>query len=574
VAGLGIAIGGMVLKTAETADALVELSLKTGISTERLQELDYIGQQVGTDVDTIRGSIAKLTRSMDSAQEGTGDAAEAFKKLGVPVVNANGQLRDSKAVFDDAITALGGMTNETERDAAAMALFGKSAMELNPLIKAGKDELNRLGEEAHKVGAVMSEENVAAMGEFKDSIDSLKASAKGTVGTLATVFLPGLKGLTGKAKEYMTGFADVVKNSNGDLGKMADGAGALLGRIITDIASSGPKYLSAGLGILQGIIKAIVGNLGTMLPGVISMIEALVDFIVENLPMLIDAAIKIILALVNGIIKMLPRLITAAVQIIIALANGIAQALPQLIPAVIKIIPEIIIILLNNLPLLIAAALTLIVALAQGLITALPVLVRSIPRIVRAIYDAIVAALPIIYQAALKLVRMIRTGVTDSLPVIAQAGKRLVSEVSTAVKGQAAKLLGIGKSIVSGVWSGVKARAGWFYEQVKKFFQGIITSVLGALGMSGGTGSSSTGASIGQSLARGIGVGFVSEMARLLRSIDRAMAVSINGLQPTTAGIGGGQSLQRSESYTFYAPVTIGGGAGASIGTMIKAKRY
>ena len=38
------------------------------------------------------------------------------------------------------IDALGKVTNETERDALAMQILGKSAQELNPLIEAGSQD--------------------------------------------------------------------------------------------------------------------------------------------------------------------------------------------------------------------------------------------------------------------------------------------------------------------------------------------------------------------------------------------------------------------------------------------------
>ena len=61
-----------------------------------------------------------------------------------------------KVVFNEAITKLGGLKNEIDRDALAMQLFGKSAMNLNSLIKAGGAELKKMADEAKKNGAVMS----------------------------------------------------------------------------------------------------------------------------------------------------------------------------------------------------------------------------------------------------------------------------------------------------------------------------------------------------------------------------------------------------------------------------------
>ena len=56
-------------------------------------------------------------------------------------MNADGTLRDSEEVYWEIIEALGKVENETERDALAMALLGKSATDLNPLIEAGSEKM-------------------------------------------------------------------------------------------------------------------------------------------------------------------------------------------------------------------------------------------------------------------------------------------------------------------------------------------------------------------------------------------------------------------------------------------------
>ena len=138
-------------------------------------------------------ALLKSGKQEDEFEGKVGDLALAFNTLGVKTVDSNGNLRDSQAVFDDVIDALGKIENPVERDALAMQIFGKSAQELNPLIKAGSDELARLAQEAHDVGAVMDEETVAGLEAFDDTVASIQAGVKGMLGTLAGQFLPVAK---------------------------------------------------------------------------------------------------------------------------------------------------------------------------------------------------------------------------------------------------------------------------------------------------------------------------------------------------------------------------------------------
>lgn len=519
VAGLGAGITAMVMKTTEAAGDLVDLSTKTGISTTRLQELDYVAKQVGTSTETITGSLAKLTRSMgDAAAKTDGPAAEAFRNLGVAVVDSQGNLRDSEAVFNDALTALGGMTNETERDVAAMALFGKSAQELNPLIKTGADEIARLSKEANDMGAVMGEDDVAAAESFGDTLSSIQSGLQGTVGTLTGAFMPGFQQLATQGQGYVKQFGNVVKNADGDVGKMSAGIGELVGQVVGDMAKQAPQMLQAGLGIIQGIITSVITLLPTLMPMVVELINTLVTFIATNLPMILEAA----------------------VQIIVTLATGIADALPTLIPTIVGIIPKLVLVLLENLPVLIDAALRIILALASGLIAAIPVLIPEIPKILTAIFDAVIVSLPIIGEAAGELIGALVTGIAANLPLIITSASEMVTSWTNGITGLMVSIVATGVAIVAGVWEGIQSQAETFTKNITGFFTGIVDTVKKTLGIKS---PSTVFAGIGENMALGLGGGFVQAFDGIERKINGAVGGLSGGLSLAgMAGSGGGSS--------------------------------
>lgn len=207
-------IADTVIDTADWADNLETLSVQTGISTERLQEMEYMAGLVDTDVSTITDSMQKLTRNMSSARNGTGDAAAAFEELGVQIVDANGNLRDSEDVFYDAIDALGKVENETERDAAAMKIFGRSARELNPLIATGSKGLAEYAQEAHEVGYVLSDEMLDPLLHTSDALERIKRAAEGTKRRIMAEFAPtiadNLERLTPMLGDLASSLADLV----------------------------------------------------------------------------------------------------------------------------------------------------------------------------------------------------------------------------------------------------------------------------------------------------------------------------------------------------------------------------
>jgi len=263
---VGAIFVSMAGKAIENADELQKLSDVTGLSAERLQELQYAGANLGVDIETITGAQAKLTKAMFAAKDGTGSQADAFAALGVSVVDANGSLRDAKDVMGEAFTALNGYGNETERDALAMQLFGKSAMQLNPLIKAGGEGLKKLTDEARANGAVMSNEAVAGLDAFGDTIDSLKISALGSFGEMFAGMLPYLQGFL----ETIKGMPQWIQENSTLLGVIGIGVGTLTTALIAYNISAIAAAASSG------ILAAAAGALGAVIAFVTSPITLVI----------------------------------------------------------------------------------------------------------------------------------------------------------------------------------------------------------------------------------------------------------------------------------------------------------
>lgn len=182
---IGQALADTVKDSAAYADNILTLSTNTGIAAETLQEYQYMAELTDTSLETITSSMAKLIRNMQNAKNGTGNAAAAFAAMGVSVTDANGELRDNEEVFTEVIDKLGKMSNETQRDAYAMDIFGKSAQDLNSLIAVGKDGIAAFAKEAHDMGYVLDEETLSSLGAVDDALqrlDNFMTMIKNTIG--------------------------------------------------------------------------------------------------------------------------------------------------------------------------------------------------------------------------------------------------------------------------------------------------------------------------------------------------------------------------------------------------------
>jgi len=183
------------VESAGYADDILTLSTQFGMSTDSLQEFQYMAGLTDTDLSTITGSMSKLTKSMGEMAK-SGEASDAMKQLGVNIYDANGQLKAADEVFLEVIDRLGMMESGTQRDALAMEIFGKSAQELNPLIETGRAGIEAYAQEAHDMGAVLDQDALGSLGEMDDSFVRLEQAGIALKNTIGVMLAPAITAVT------------------------------------------------------------------------------------------------------------------------------------------------------------------------------------------------------------------------------------------------------------------------------------------------------------------------------------------------------------------------------------------
>lgn len=270
----------MTEESAAYADEILTQSAVTGLSTEALQEYQYAAELMDVSLDTLTSSQAKMIRSMDAARRGSKEQAEAFDKLGISVQNADGTLRDAQDVFGDVIDALGAISNETERDAIAMTIFGRSARDLNPIIKAGSDGLRELAQEAHNVGYVMSEEALDALGAVDDQVQRMNRSNEALKNQIAVGMAPAVENLKKKGTDFFVRLQEAAKESGilEVFGALLDVVSALepLFDVLFGTAEDGVPALQA-LALVLGVVADALTIVANTIAIVIELFKQLIN---------------------------------------------------------------------------------------------------------------------------------------------------------------------------------------------------------------------------------------------------------------------------------------------------------
>lgn len=215
-------------KMASAADDINTLAKQTGLSTDQIQKFQYASELIDVDIEVLTGSMAKLVRNMSSAKDGTGQAYEAFQALGISIQDSSGNLRNNQDVFNEAVEALSKIEEETQRDAYAMAIFGRSAQELNPLILGGTKQLKEFGDELERNGLILSQSELDKLNEFNDKIDTFKAKFQANMMKNSGELTEAFDELLDSSDEIIELIATIIKGSAEIAGFIIDHKEAVL----------------------------------------------------------------------------------------------------------------------------------------------------------------------------------------------------------------------------------------------------------------------------------------------------------------------------------------------------------
>lgn len=500
------------------ADNLITMSVQTGMSVESLQKYQAVSELVDVSLDTLTGSMAKNIKSMSSGKD-------AYDKLGVSIKDANGNLRDSEAVYWESIDALAKIEDSTERDAIAMEIFGKSAQDLNPLIAQGSEGISELTKEAEKMGAVLSQEGMEALGSLDDEMQKSAVISQATGNILASAFAPAVSSMLGSVNDIGGAFNNLIASIlGGDDGGIEEATNQFVGYIeafVNNIGEQIPKMLEIGTNLISTLISTISSNLPKILDAGVQVITSLLNGITSNLNKILPVVVQVILSLATAVIQNLPTILEAGIQVLLSLIEGIAQSLPELIPVIVDAIITMVEAVIDNIDLIIDAGISIIFGLIDGLIEAMPKLIDKIPEIIDKLIIAITNNLPKLIEAGIILTIKLAEGLIKAIPQLVAKIPQIITSLVKGLANGVVQMASVGLDLIKGLWDGIKNSLSWIKDKIKGWVGDVFKFIKKLFGIN--SPSRLFRDEIGTNLAKGIGVGFTDEMDEVNKDIENAL---------------------------------------------------
>lgn len=181
VADLGAKAIENMMEQAGEIDRIVKFADTIGFSTETIAGLEHAAGLSGSNVETLQKALEKFTVNI-------GRGSKEFAKLNLNVEAL--QKMDPEDAFLATVDAIAKLPTAAERAAAAYGVFGRSAVELLPLLTEGSAGIQTLIEDADKLGLTFSEIDAGGVEQMNDNLDRMAALWDGIGRHLAVEFAP------------------------------------------------------------------------------------------------------------------------------------------------------------------------------------------------------------------------------------------------------------------------------------------------------------------------------------------------------------------------------------------------
>jgi hypothetical protein len=213
-AGIAAAAGLLELgkSGAELVEHLSQVSQKTGIGIRDLQIFEAAGSTVRVSLDDMVIGLRKFDQAL--LNTGKGAAAQGIlKELGVTA-------RDNKEALLQTADAFAKMDDGARKNSDAVALFGKSGLQLIPFLNKGRDGILELEAAVDKFGPKIGKDQVEALEKNKAAVAGLSLQWDKFKVDAETNILPVLTKLTTWFNDH-GGFSAVLAGLAGGRGAAA-----------------------------------------------------------------------------------------------------------------------------------------------------------------------------------------------------------------------------------------------------------------------------------------------------------------------------------------------------------------
>ena len=198
------------------ASAMASQADALGINTDQLQAYQAASRMAGLGTETMVSMIGSFNVAIGKAAAGDKAVLDVLNKLGVKIIDVNGNIRDNTSILTEASSAILNEASATTRAADAKVLFGKAGALATPILREFAQGMDTLNQRAMSTGQVLDGTTIASLQRMQDQSEILDKQIKVLWATVATpIELKALQAL----KDLMASVLADVRETNAEFAK-------------------------------------------------------------------------------------------------------------------------------------------------------------------------------------------------------------------------------------------------------------------------------------------------------------------------------------------------------------------
>lgn len=173
----GTAATALAISGGALAERLSNISQRTGISIKDLQVLEAVARTSELSLEDIVTGFRKFSQALTGGGGGEAGGFEGAGKKSAEVLQILGVTsKDSFTAIEQVADAFQKLPDGPTKSAAAIELFGRSGLQLIPILNKGKDGIEEYRAIVEQLGPTITQKAVASQDEWQKSTERLRQS--------------------------------------------------------------------------------------------------------------------------------------------------------------------------------------------------------------------------------------------------------------------------------------------------------------------------------------------------------------------------------------------------------------
>jgi hypothetical protein len=170
-----------------------DTAVMLGTTSREFQRVAYALSLDGSSAEDAGNSLRFLQKNAVEALTGNKEMAVWFRRAGMSASFLKQNLNDPIALLNKFADGMARPITAAQRLALAQALLNRGSMRTVQTLARGSEGLRNLGDEAERLGAIMSDETVSAMDEAGDSLTRMDRAVGGVFNRITAAALPAVE---------------------------------------------------------------------------------------------------------------------------------------------------------------------------------------------------------------------------------------------------------------------------------------------------------------------------------------------------------------------------------------------